>query len=223
MSEKPKINRFDTRSDDPDIQPRLSPRTRNQLTAEHRAIHDGIVESVRQVNEMSNGALPGPFNAWMYLSPSLTQALDTLGVAIRTETAEVSIVLKEIAVCVVAAHRRCNVAFWAHSAIALRAGLSAEVLHDLKNRRTPAFEDLPGVSAADQSTVHRFVRSYLDEHRVSDDLYDELRQILGSDRAMVELVVVIGHYCTIAAQLNLLRVPAPGDEQPFLKPDDPNF
>ncbi len=206
---------FDTLSEDPALQPRLAPRPVDTLGDAHRAVHEGIVTSVRKVGEMSNGALPGPFNAWMYVSPTLTRALDGLGVAIRTETGAVPPVLKEIAVCVVAAHRRCNVAFWAHARIASKVGVPPALIEDLRQERIPAFADLPGASAQDQHTVWQFVRSYLALHRVDDALYDAVRTALGSDEAMVQLVLVIGHYCNIAAQLNLLRVPAPGAEQPF--------
>lgn len=208
-------NPFDTLSDDPRLQPRLRPRSVDTLDEAHRRIHTGIVESVRKVGEMSNGALPGPFNAWMYVSLPLTRALDAVGVAIRTETGALPTVLKEIAICVVAAHRRCNVAFWAHERIATKAGLTSVPLEAIKQGRTPSFSDLPGAPAPAQTAVWRFVTTYLETHRVDDAQYDALRAVLGSDEAMVQLVLVIGHYCNIAAQLNLLRVPAPGAEQPF--------
>ncbi len=216
-------NPFDTLTDDPDIQPRLTPMDRTKLDPEHLKIHDGIVDSVRKIGEMSNGALPGPFNAWMYVSTTLTTALDNVGVAIRTETTDIPALLKEIAVCVVAAHRRCNVAFWAHAGIASTAGLSTDVIEDLKHRRPPAFVPVSGISVQEQQTMYRFVNMYLEKHRVTDELYESLLVILGSERAMVQLVLVIGHYCNIAAQLNILRVPAPGKEQPFPKPTDPSF
>lgn len=208
-------NPFDTLSTHPALQPRLAPRPASSLGHRHRTIHEGIVDSVRKVGEMSNGALPGPFNAWMYVSPELTEALDRVGVAIRTETGSVTTVLKEVAICVVAAHRQCNVAFWAHARIGAKAGLSAEVLDDLRQGQAPAFVDLPRATASDQRLVWRFVHTYLAWNRVDDALYDAVRGVLGSDQAMVELVLVIGHYCNIAAQLNLLRVPAPGADQPF--------
>ena len=215
MADQDSFNRFDTLSDDPSVQPRLPPRNRTSLGSEHQAIHDSIVTSVRNVSEMSNGALPGPFNAWMFVSPTLTQALDSIGVAIRTQTPEVPKVLKEVAVCVVAAHYQCNVAFWAHSGIALKAGLSQRTIDDLKHQKRPEFEDVPGVSASAQRTVYDFTSAYVHHHRVDDSLYESVREILSSDAAMVQLVLVIGHYCNISAQLNLLRVPAPGETQPF--------
>ena len=208
-------NPFDTLSDDPNDRPRLAPRNRESLSEKHKKIHDNIVNSVRGVKEMTNGALPGPFNAWMYAPIKLTTALDELGVAIRTETEEVPSILKEIAVCIVASHHQCNVAFWAHTKSAAAAGLSEETIHDLKNNRTPKFEDLPEASGSDQRKVYEFVKTYLETKRVDDSKYQSLHKILGSDKAMVQLVLVIGHYCGLAAQLNLFRVPAPGSSQAF--------
>lgn len=214
-SENQDKNPFDTISNDPNDKPRLAPRNRESLSEAHQNIHDNIVSSVRGVKEMSNGALPGPFNAWMYAPIKLTKVLDELGVAIRTETKEVPIILKEIAVCVVASHHQCNVAFWAHTKSAAAAGLSEKIIDDLKNNKTPNFENLPEASGSNQEAVYDFVKTYLETKRIDDSKYQNLHTILGSDKAMVQLVLVIGHYCGLAAQLNLLRVPAPGSSQAF--------
>ena len=220
MKNEKSPNLFDTMSDDPRNQPRLKPRSRETLGPDHQRIHDGIVSSVRKVQQMSNGALPGPFNAWMYVDSSLTSALDTIGVAIRTETSAVPNVIKSMAVCVVAAHRRCNVAFWAHRRGALSAGLSPETIEAIRCQQDPFFEDIEAVSGNDLRVIYDFVRCYLLHSRVSDEQYQRALSVLGSERSMVQLVLVIGHYCNIAAQLNLLRVPAPGASQPFPPSDD---
>ena len=214
-SENQEQNPFDTISDDPNDKPRLAPRNRESLSPEHQTIHDNIVNSVRGVKEMSNGALPGPFNAWMYAPIKLTKVLDELGVAIRTETKEVPSILKEIAVCVVASYHQCNVAFWAHTSSAATAGLSEKIIDELKNNKTPNFEDLPEASGGHQKAVYEFVKTYLETKRIDDSKYNNLHKILGSDKAMVQIVLVISHYCGLAAQLNLFRVPAPGSSQAF--------
>ena len=214
-SEKENQNPFDTISDDPHDKPRLAPRNRKSLEQEHQKIHDNIVNSVRGVKEMSNGALPGPFNAWMYAPIKLTKVLDEIGVAIRTETKDVPIILKEIAVCIVATHHKCNVAFWAHTKSALAAGLSQKIIDDLKANKIPTFEELPEASANDQKAVYEFVKTYLETKRVDDERYENLHKILGNDKAMVQLILVIAHYCGLAAQLNIFRVPSPGSSQAF--------
>ena len=56
---------------------------------------------------------------------------------------------------------------------------------------------------------------YLDGYRVSDETYQAVLDLLGSEKAMIELVLVMGHYIGLATQLNILRVPNPGDRQFF--------
>ena len=50
---------------------------------------------------------------------------------------------------------------------------------------------------------------YLDGYRVSDETYQTVLDLLGSEKAMIELVLVMGHYIGLATQLNILRVPNP--------------
>jgi len=65
------------------------------------------------------------------------------------------------------------------------------------------------------ATIYKFTQEYLQLNKVSDKLYAAALDALGSEQAMVELTLVIGHYSNLAAQLNILRIPAPGTEQPF--------
>ena len=97
----------------------------------------------------------------------------------------------------------------------MRAGLPKEVIDELQQGLTPHFIDLPEVSSKEQRAVYKFTQTYLATSRVDDEQYHQVLGILGSEKAMIQLVLVIGHYCNISAQLNILRIPAPGSEQPF--------
>ena len=53
------------------------------------------------------------------------------------------------------------------------------------------------------------------DYRISDKTYQAVLDLLGSEKAMIELVLVMGHYIGLATQLNILRVPNPGERQFF--------
>ena len=56
---------------------------------------------------------------------------------------------------------------------------------------------------------------YLGTYRISDKTYQTVLDLLGSEKAMIELILVMGHYIGLATQLNILRVPNPGNRQYF--------
>ena len=214
MDKKKLATVFDTVSSDPNHTPRLAPKTRADLNEEQQEIWDYITSSERGVGTMSNGALPGPFNAWFYVSPEMCKALENIGNSINTLTEKLSNRAKEIATCQVAAHAKCNLAFWAHARKGqLRFGIEKEIFDAMQNYQYPPFgEDEQGKKDA---TIYKFTQEYLQLNKVSDKLYAAALDALGSEQAMVELTLVIGHYSNLAAQLNILRIPAPGTEQPF--------
>ena len=80
------MSKWDTTGLDENKKPRLDYKNRDQLSNELKDIFDSIVSSERGVGTLSNGALPGPFNAWMYTDTEMADALDKIGVAIRVNT-----------------------------------------------------------------------------------------------------------------------------------------
>ena len=133
--------------------------------------------------------------------------------AVRSNTSNVPKTMKEVAICVIGAHFRSNVEFWAHSRIALAAGVRQEVLDSIYNSEKPSFSD--NGEEPFQKAAYDMTMEYLDGYRVSDETYQTVLDLLGSEKAMIELVLVMGHYIGLATQLNILRVPNPGDRQFF--------
>ena len=197
----------------PGDQPRFEYVNREQIPNEMKEVFDSIVGSQRGVGTLSNGALPGPFNGWMYTDPEMARALDGIGMAVRSNTSNVPKTMKEVAICVIGAHFRSNVEFWAHSRIALAAGVRQEVLDSIYNSEKPSFSD--NGEEPFQKAAYDMAMEYLDGYRVSDETYQTVLDLLGSEKAMIELVLVMGHYIGLATQLNILRVPNPGDRQFF--------
>ena len=79
------MSKWDTTGLGENKKPRLDYKNRDQLSDELKDIFDSIVSSKRGVGTLSNGALPGPFNAWMYTDTEMADALDKIGVAIRVK------------------------------------------------------------------------------------------------------------------------------------------
>ena len=207
------MSAWDSTGLSPKDQPRFDYLNRDQIPEELKEVFDSIVGSQRGVGTLSNGALPGPFNGWMYTDPEMARALDGIGMAVRSNTTNVPKTMKEVAICVIGAHFRSNVEFWAHSRIALAAGVRQEVLDSIYNSEKPSFSD--NGEEPFQRAAYDMAMEYLDGYRVSDETYQTVLDLLGSEKAMIELVLVMGHYIGLATQLNILRVPNPGDRQFF--------
>ena len=193
--------------------PRLGYLTLESLEPEMKEIFTSITDSERGVGTLSNGGLAGPFNGWMYTDPEMARALDDIGMAVRSNTTNVPKTMKEVAICVIGAHFRSNVEFWAHSRIALAAGVRQEVLDSIYNSEEPIFFETG--EEPFQKAGYDMTKEYLETYRISDKSYQTILDLLGSDKAMIELILVMGHYIGLATQLNILRVPNPGDRQYF--------
>ena len=207
------MNKWDSLDLNAEDLPRLDYLTLESLEPEMKEIFTSITNSERGVGTLSNGGLPGPFNGWMYTDPDMARALDGIGMAVRSNTTNVPNTMKEVAICAIGAHFRSNVEFWAHSRIALAAGVRKEVLDSIYNSEEPLFLDTGEEPL--QSASYDMAVEYLETYRISDKTYQNVLDLLGSEKAMIELILVMGHYIGLATQLNILRVPNPGNRQYF--------
>ena len=119
----------------------------------------------------AEGGMSGPFNAWLR-SPVLGEAAQRLGETVRFESA-LSPQLRELTILIVAAKWKAQYEWWAHEKIARREGLDERIIESLKAETPPDF------SNPTEAVVYNFARELLDEHRVSDYLYDEAVELLG--------------------------------------------
>ena len=157
------------------------------------------------------GGMSGPFNPWLR-SPVLGEAAQRLGETVRFESA-LSPQLRELAILMVAAKWKAQYEWWAHEKIARREGLDERIIESVKA------ETLPDLSNPTEAVVYNFARELLDEHRVSDHLYDEAIKLLGETGA-VELVILLGYYTLVSMTLNVFEVPVPaGEGAPFVGPE----
>jgi 4-carboxymuconolactone decarboxylase len=117
--------------------------------------------------------------------------------------------LNEFAILIVGRQWRSQVEWFAHEPLALKAGLSPEIVADLKKNRRPA--KMP----PEEGVVYDFITELTTRHAVSDETFARAKQLLG-EQQVVDLTAVAGAYITIAMMLAMAEqgIPA-GEELPF--------
>lgn len=187
---------------------RATPVTYDDATPEQQALFDDILASRGGPSTLlgPDGSLRGPFNH-MVASPVLGQAMSRLGQAVRFE-ASVDRRLQELAICTVGAHWRSNFEFWAHSRMAIEAGVDRSVIDALAEGRDPAF------ARDDEAAVYAFASQLVSTGRVDQDHYDAVREAVG-EQALVDLITTIGYYSLVSLTLNAHRIPLPEGNEPI--------
>jgi 4-carboxymuconolactone decarboxylase len=99
--------------------------------------------------------------------------------------------------------------WFAHAPIAAKAGLSADIIAELKARKRPS------KMAEDEALVYDFVTELTATHKVSDETFMRARKIF-SDQQIVDLTAVAGNYVMVAMILAMAEQSVPPDkEEPF--------
>jgi 4-carboxymuconolactone decarboxylase len=186
-------------------EPRFPQLTMEQLNEKQKPLGE-------QIMKVSSVGLGGPYNP-MLRSPVLGQKMFDLLHYLRWETS-VPLKLNELAILIIGRQWRSQIEWLAHAPLALKAGLSPNIIAELKTGKRPS--DMP----AEESVVYDFVTELTTEHKVSDTTFGRAKQILG-EQQVVDLTTVAGTYITIAMILAMSEqtVP-PGRELPF-KPGEP--
>ncbi len=180
--------------------------TNENLDADQQAVWDNVTNGSRGGNFVGDhGGLIGPFNAPLHAAGTGKNVV-VLGESLRFST-ELDNRLLELAVSMVGAHWRSNFEWMAHSRLAIKAGISEEVIAAIEKGETPSF------SKADEQAVHDFTSHLLADGRVSDDIYNAAQAQVG-DRGMVELAQLIGYYCLVSLTLNTFQIELPEGNQP---------
>jgi 4-carboxymuconolactone decarboxylase len=185
--------------------PRFAQLTMDQLNEQQRPLGE-------QIMKVSSVGLGGPYNP-MLRSPVFGQKMFDLLRYLRWDTS-LPLKLNEFAILIIGRQWRSQVEWFAHAPLAVKAGLSPEIVADLKASRRPS--NMPAQEAA----VYDFVSELTAKHAVSDATFARARELLG-EQQVVDLTAVAGTYVTIAMILAMAEegVPA-GKEAPF-KPGEP--
>jgi 4-carboxymuconolactone decarboxylase len=181
-------------------EPRFPHFTIDQLSDQQRSLGEQIVK-------VSRVGLGGPYNP-MLRSPVFGQRMFDLLAYLRWQTS-VPLRLNEFAILIVARQWRSQVEWFAHAPIAIEAGLSPEIVAELKTNRRPS--NMP----PQEAVVFDFVTELTVKHEVSDQTFDRAKQLLG-EQQVVDLTAVAGTYITIAMLLAMAEESVPvGKELPF--------
>jgi 4-carboxymuconolactone decarboxylase len=183
--------------------PKLEPAA---LDDEQRSLYDAIAGGRRaqgpQLFQLADrqGRLEGPFNAFL-LQPRLGSALQAVGSSVRYDTG-LDDRCREIAILVVAAHWGSDFEWYAHEAVGRSVGLGDAELAAVRDGRHAA---LPGREAV----IARTAAALAGRGDLDDAEYHEAVNQVGT-AGLFELLTLVGYYATLALQLRVFRVPAPG-------------
>ena len=186
-------------------EPRFPQFTMEQLNDQQKPLGEQIVK-------VSSVGIAGPYNT-MLRSPVFGQRMFDLLYYLRWKTS-VPLRLNEFAILIVGRQWRSQIEWLAHEPLAIKAGMSPQVLAELKANKRPS-----GMKP-DEEAVYDFVTELSTKHEVSDDTFARAKQHLG-EQGVVDLTAVTGTYVSIAMLLAMSETDVPpSKEQPF-KPGEP--
>lgn len=184
----------------PPAAPRFAPLTMDQLNVYQKPLGE-------QVMKVSSVGLGGPYNP-ILRSPVMGQRMFDLLYYLRWNSS-VPLRLNEFAILIIGRQWRSQVEWFAHAPLAIKAGLSPEVVADLKAQKRPV--DMK----PDEAVVYDFVTELTNNHQVSNATFARAKQLLG-EQQVVDLTTVAGTYVTVAMLLAMAEESVPaGKELPF--------
>jgi 4-carboxymuconolactone decarboxylase len=162
--------------------------------------------------KVSSVGLGGPYNP-MLRSPVLGQKMFDLLYYLRWQTS-VPLKLNEFAILIIGRQWRSQVEWFAHAPLAIKAGLSPDIVNELKANKRPSS------MTPEESIVYDFVTELTTARVVSDETFNRAKQLLG-EQQVVDLTAVAGTYITVAMILSMSEETVPlGKDLPF-KPGEP--
>ena len=190
----------------PDSGSRLPPVRREALDEQGRQQYDTLVG---RTGGASLAGLRGPGGLNLY-SPKAAQYLSGLSNYLRYESG-LSGRVREIAILVTARELDNQFEWTAHEPNALKEGVPPEVIEVIRHRKSTA------TLAATDAAIIELGRQVFGEKKVASELFARARNIFG-DRALVELVLLMGSYSSIAALLTTFDVQLAPGQKPLLPP-----
>ena len=176
------------------MQERLTQLSYQELNPEDRPLADAILK-------VSSAGLGGPYNA-LLRSPDMARRCFDLLDYLRFKTS-VDKRLNEFAILIQARIANAQYEWWAHEAIARRAGLSDAVMRELQLCQRPSsMQD-------DERLVYDYCTQLTLNHRVSDALWQEAVTSMG-EQALIDLTVLSGTYVMVSMLLNATQIAIPG-------------
>jgi 4-carboxymuconolactone decarboxylase len=181
---------------------RIGPASRENVPADQQEAFDAFVAE--------RGGVPpsGPL-AVMLNAPEILARGEHLRAYLRGDSVNLSGKTRELAMLVTARENDCQYIWHAHAAAARRAGLSDDLVNNLRDKRP-----LTGISA-EETAVVEFGREYFRTQRVSQPTFDAASNAFGV-RGLTELTSLMGYYALLAFNINAFEMlPEAGDEAPL--------
>jgi len=186
-------------------EPRFSQLTMDQLTDQQKPLAE-------QIMKVSSVGIGGPYNP-LLRSPVLGQRMFDLLHYLRWETS-VPLKLNEFAILIIGRQWRSQVEWLAHAPLAIKAGLSPDIVTELKANKRPS--NMP----PQESAVYDFVTELTTKHEVSDETFNRAKELLG-EQQVVDLTAVAGSYVAVAMLLAMSEQGVPPGREPPFKPGEP--
>jgi 4-carboxymuconolactone decarboxylase len=171
----------------------LSP---GEMSADQKETYDESIAGKR-------GAAPAPMMAWLN-SPEMARHATRLGGVLRFDTVFPA-KLSEIAILVTARHWTSHYEWYAHKRLALKGGMDPKIIEDIRDRRTPHFDDPKG------QTIYDVAKSLHEARGLTPTLYDEAVKVL-TLRGLVEVIGLCGYYTMVSMTLNTFEFDLPAGE-----------
>jgi len=162
---------------------------KEDIAPEHHALFDKMAAL--------RGRISGPSTVVLH-SPGLARPWNEISEYLHRESI-VEPQHAELAVCATAREKDCGYVWNAHVPLARKAGLTAETIDTVRDRRP--VNGLPGPERA----VVLYVRQLLQDNRVESGVFDQLLKA-HDPKWLVELTGWIGRYAALAGILNAFEV-----------------
>ena len=186
-------------------EPRFPQITMDQLNEKQKPLGEQIIK-------VSSVGLGGPYNP-MLRSPVFGQKMFDLLYYLRWQTS-VPLKLNEFAILIIGRQWRSQVEWFAHAPLAIKAGLSPDIVAELKLNKRPS--GMP----PEEAVVYDFVTELTTKHEVTDDTFNRAKRLLG-EQQVVDLTAVAGTYVTVAMILAMAEESVPSGKEPPFKPSEP--
>ena len=151
-------------------------------------------------------ALSGPFQTMMY-SPEVMSRARAMGDYLRFHSA-IGNTLSELVILITARAWSQGYEWSAHQPLALKAGISKDIVDAIAEGRRPT------AMSADEEIAYDFTMELQYNKGVSDTTYAKAEKRFGKKGA-VDIAGISGYYTFLALQLNMARQPVPAGAPPL--------
>ncbi len=179
--------------------------TWDTMTAAQAAMAESVLEGKR-------ASMQGPYNV-LLRSPELGNLAQQFGAHTRFHSS-LPLALNELAILLVARFWTSQFVWSIHKGIALEAGLNADLIEAIAQRRAP--ENLQ-ILPLDVAAVYCFCHQLLQEKQVSDACYTALVSAFG-ERGVVDAMGTMSYYTLVCMSLNVDQYPLPDGTHNQLQP-----